>query len=273
MRATELRVVVLVKAAPVLTSHLEETMCVAGVALGAEPRWVRLHPVPFRDLAAEERFRKYQELTAQVIRGRSDRRPESWVPIRGSLVPGARVGTDHGWSQRKQLIQGLGERTMCDLIEVNRSGSGPETPSLAVIRALSTPDLEITERSEDQLSKWRQRAAAIAAQPSLFEDPSALKPNFEVVPWRFRYRYRCLASRCKGHAQTLVDWEAVALWRKVRHQPDWRERMVARFVGDLWATSRETVLFVGNQEQHPASFLVLGVFWPPKQGIQQTLSM
>ena len=28
---------------------------------------------------------------------------------------------------------------------------------------------------------------------------------------------------------------------------------------------------LGNQEQHPASFLVLGVFWPPKALIQQSL--
>ncbi len=51
MAVEQKRVIVLVKAAPVLTQHLDETMCVAGVRIdGGPPQWVRLHPVPFRDL-------------------------------------------------------------------------------------------------------------------------------------------------------------------------------------------------------------------------------
>lgn len=38
--------------------------------------------------------------------------------------------------------------------------------------------------------------------------------------------------------------------------------MCRKFEGELWQ-DRDTVLFVGNQEQHPVSFLILGVFWPP----------
>jgi hypothetical protein len=38
-----------------------------------------------------------------------------------------------------------------------------------------------------------ERADAIAAQPSLSDDPDTAKHDFEVIPWRFRYRYRCQA--------------------------------------------------------------------------------
>jgi hypothetical protein len=41
---------------------------------------------------------------------------------------------------------------------------------------------------------------------------------------------------------------------------------------DLWE-GRDTVLFVGNQEQHPISFLVLGVFWPPAGATQGVLDL
>jgi hypothetical protein len=47
--------------------------------------------------------------------------------------------------------------------------------------------------------------------------------------------------------------------------------MRRKFVDDLWATDRDSVLFVGNQQQYPQSFLVLGVFWPPSQDLQQSL--
>lgn len=267
----DLSVMVLVKAAPVLTSQLQETMCVAAMTLESQPAWIRLHPVPFRDLADDSRFQKYQEITIRAIRPTSDRRPESWKPIEGSIRLGQTIGTDHAWSTRRQRVAALGEHTMCNLIERNRSGSGPDTPSLAVVRTVETPELLIDKRNAEQLRKWEERAAAIASQPSLFDDPGTAKPDFEVIPRRFRYSYRCLAPGCNGHEQTIVDWEAGALWRHVRHRADWRELMRRKFVEEIWGAVRDSVLFVGNQQQYPQSFLVLGVFWPPAHGLQQSL--
>jgi hypothetical protein len=77
---TTLKVMILVKAAPVLTSALQETMCVAAMSLDDSPRWIRLHPVPFRDLDDSTKFRKFQEVTVKAIRPKSDRRPLSRGP-------------------------------------------------------------------------------------------------------------------------------------------------------------------------------------------------
>ena len=271
--ADRMKIVVLVKAAPVLTSQLDETMCVAGARIdGREPEWIRLHPVPFRDLDDDSKFAKYQAVSVAVRRPRSDRRPESWTPLYGSIEPAAAIGTDNGWAHRRQLVDRLGEATMCNLIEANRSGSGPKTPSLAVVRPLEPPTLQITERDEEQLTRWRRLAVAAASRQSLFDDPNDRKPEFEVVPWRFRYNFRCLASGCNGHTQTIVDWEVLALWRHVRHRTDWREQMRVKFERTLW-DGRDSVLFVGNQEQYPISFLVLGVFWPPVGAVQGILDL
>ena len=246
-------------------------MCVAAMRLGPEPEWIRLHPVPFRDLDDNSKFRKYQELTVRVVRSRTDRRPESWVPLEGSLQLGQTLGTEHGWSARRLRVASLGELTMCDLIERNRSGSGPDTPSLAVVRAAEPPELLIGLRDAEQLDRWRRRAIDIASRPSLFEDPTQERPSFEVVPWRFRYAYRCLAPGCRGHRQTIVDWEAVALWRHVRNRANWEDLMSQKFVDELWSPDRDTAFFVGNMEQRPWNFLILGVFWPPNVALQQSL--
>ena len=271
MEPKSIRAMILVKAAPVLTSRLEDSMCVAAISLDEDPRWIRLHPVPFRDLADESKFRKYQEVTVDAIRPRSDRRPESWVPLEGSIRPGAEIGTDHGWSTRRERLEALSRPTMCSLVASNRSGSGPSTPSLAIVRVRGTPEFEVSKRDEEQLAKWRKRAADFAATPSLFHDPSSDRPEYEVVPWRFSYKYHCMEPGCKSHTQTIIDWEAVALWYHVRDQQDWREQMRKKFVDVLWSPDRNTELFVGNQERHPQSFLVLGVFWPPRQDLQQSL--
>lgn len=159
---------------------------------------------------------------------------------------------------------------MCDLVEANRSGSGPGTPSLAVVCPVEPPELVVTERDEAQLTRWRLRAEGAKNRISLFDDPAATKPDFEVVPWRFLYRYRCGRSDCTTHTQTIVDWEVVALWRHVRHRADWQDCMRQKLEDEMWQ-HRAAKLFVGNQEQHPASFLVLGVFWPPAVAYQPRL--
>jgi len=107
---------------------------------------------------------------------------------------------------------------MYDLIERNRSGSGPDTPSLSVVRIADVPELLINERSAEQLRKWQERADAIAAQPSLFEDPDTSKPDLRcdsvAVPVQLSMSllHADVSPSCSGHQQTIVDWEAVALW-------------------------------------------------------------
>ncbi len=262
---------VLVKAAPVLTSQLDETMCVAGARIDRElPEWIRVHPVPFRDLASDLRFVKYQEVELDLIPPRSDRRPESWSPVEGTIELGRTIGTERRWADRRSVVSQLRSATMCELVAANRTGSGPGTPSLALVRPAGPPELVITTRDEDQLARWRRRAEGAKGRVSLFADPTEAKADFEVVPCRFSYRYRCEEMGCRGHTQTIVDWEVVALWRRVRHRPDWQDHMRKRFAHEMWE-GRATALFVGNQEQHPISFLVLGVFWPPAAAYQPSL--
>ena len=37
-----------------------------------------------------------------------------------------------------------------------------------------------------------------------------------------------------------------------------------KFVGELCAKTKDTHFFVGNHSRFPSTFMVIGVFWPPK---------
>lgn len=50
MHTERLSIMILVKTAPIVTPGLGESRCVAGVTLDNIPRWIRLFPIPFRDL-------------------------------------------------------------------------------------------------------------------------------------------------------------------------------------------------------------------------------
>lgn len=53
------------------------------------------------------------------------------------------------------------EADICDLVDTNRSGSGPGAPSLAVVRPAARPEPVISERDGAQLATWRHRAEAV----------------------------------------------------------------------------------------------------------------
>lgn len=268
----ELEVMVVVKAAPVLTSRHEEAVCVAAVTLEASPRWIRLFPVPLRDMDDDSRFKKYQEIRLRVAPTNSDQRAESWTPILDSIRPGEALGTKDSWAERRRRLEGLNRPTMCELRELNKRGSGPDSPTLAIIETDGPPELKIVRREDKQIRELQERAVMIASQAKLFDDPFAQRRPLEIVPWKFMYRYRCLAENCGSHTQTIIDWEAVVLWRRVRNRPNWQELMRRRFVSEMWAADRRSELFVGNQHRYPREFLVLGVFWPPDTPLQLSLS-
>lgn len=249
-----------VKAYPAMSNRYGESVCVAGWRLdGDVPEWVRLFPVGFRALPADKQFAKYQVIALRTQRGRSDRRPESWKPDLGSLRLGATVGTDNGkWVRRWQLAEPYAETsTMCELLAGARA-HGQAAASLGLIRPVDVSELDVEDNPQ------YRGGGAVEVDVDLFGTEREI---LEATPFLVRYRYRCAAPECPGHRQSIVDWESGALARRNlrAHSPaEAKQLHRARFLDELSSTGRHTLFYVGNQHQHPISFLVLGVFWPPR---------
>jgi hypothetical protein len=246
---------VTVKAYPAISQRHGEVVCVAGVRTDTpKPQWVRLWPVRFRDLPFSQRFVKYQDVSLDV-EASSDTRPESFRPMTDSLVAGKVVGTEKGWAKRRALIEPLVMESMCGVLEQQRR----DRTSLAVFRPADVQAFLIVPDEKD----WAAKKQAVIAQPSLFAPD---KKELRKIPYTFKYRYRCSHRSCPGHEQSIIDWElAQAFISWANYSENERlERIRQKWVGELCAPSRDVHFFVGNQHLHPASFVVLGVFWPPK---------
>ncbi|WP_425197541.1 hypothetical protein [Polaromonas sp.] len=113
------RVLILCKTYPSPSAKYAETSCVAGMT--AEGRLIRLYPVPFRLVADEQQFKKWQWITARLEKARDDHRPESHrifvdtiecdsEPLRAGKI---------GWPQRVELLAKL--PVFSDFGEVERS--------------------------------------------------------------------------------------------------------------------------------------------------------
>jgi hypothetical protein len=256
----------LVKAYPALSRTYGEVSCIAGVQTMLDgPHWLRLYPVPFRALDEDRRFAKYQPVRLRAQAHSGDRRPETRRPDRDSIeLTGPVLPATHGWEARRAFVEPLMVNSMCDVLRTQRK----DGTSLAAFRPKEVLDLVIEQR--DVNADKADAARAWAAQQSLLDavgtdERSHQLKALEQIPWTFKYRYRCNSKECNGHVQTIIDWEIVELYRNVRSQPHWQERLKAKWLDQMCGPDRDTALFVGNQHQHPTAFLVLGVWWPPRR--------
>lgn len=253
-------VLVTVKAYPTVSQQHGEAVCVAGIRLDAEPHtWVRLFPVPYRELADDQQFRKWQVIELQAQRAATDRRPESFAPIVPTIRLGRFIDTKKEWEQRRRIVEPLLVSSMC---EVRRQRKVDHT-SLALIRPREITGLEISPATG-----WTAGQRGILAQGRL-DDLERSRESLEELPYKFRYSYRCADPACPGHQQSVLDWEIGQAYRKFRAlYPDedtTLDKIREKWLGQLTDATRDTCFFVGNAHQHPDAFMVLGVFWPPAQ--------
>ncbi len=257
-----LTVLPLVKAYPNLSRQYGEVSCVAGVNLDGRSgsSWIRIYPVPFRALADAHQFAKYQPICARGGRPKGDLRPESRrVDIESIEVTGDRIDTQNGWEARRELIEPLIQGSMCAL----RKTEAVDRTSLGMFRPREVTDLVI-EAVEPDPEKG-EKAEAWAAQGQLGDTAERRdeRKALEQIPFRFKYRYRCSDSRCKGHEQSVVDWEIFQLYREVRNRENWKDLMRQKWITEMCGPAKDTAFIVGNQHQYRQGFLVLGVWWPP----------
>lgn len=244
-----------VKAYPAVSEKYGEVVCVAGIRTDTEqPRWARLFPVAFRDMPFKQRFKKYQHISLEASKHSGDPRPETYRPNMDTIQVGKVIETKNTWAERRRYVEPLIVESMCGVL---RQQDGT---SLAAFRPGEVLDLLV----DDDADAWAPDKAGIVMQPSLF---MPTKQGLEKIPYRFRYQYRCSTPGCKGHAQSMIDWEpaeSYRSWRERYEQPVLLEKIRQRFLEDMCGKTKDTIFFVGNIHQHPKSFLVLGVFWPPR---------
>jgi hypothetical protein len=250
--ATEpIELLVTVKAYPAISLKYHEVVCVAGIRTDQPVNtWTRLYPIPFRDLAFPQRFKKYAFITLQAEHHGTDTRPESMRPNTDSLSVGKTLDTSKGWKKRKAIVDPLNVESMC-WIQAQQAVTGL---SLGAFRPPSVDDLEITKEA----AEWEPKQQATLNQVSMLNPQ---KQALEKIPYRFRYFYRFGDAGCKGHRQSIIDWEihqAYREWRTAYGEQQALVQIREKWLDKICGDDRDTTFFVGNMHQHPDQFMVLG---------------
>jgi hypothetical protein len=250
----EKEILITVKAYPNPSKKYTEAVCVAGVSEG---KWIRLYPVKFRNLPAQKAFKKYELIRVKVKKS-SDPRPESYYPDLDSIKKIAYFDTknDSLWEKRNEYLIPTASESMCEILRLQKINR----KSLGMFKPKDVSEFKMI-KEEDEWSPAEQVIQLSLVEPNI--DP------VERLPFSFKYYFRCNDKSCNGHKMKLIDWEAGELYRKLKNKyldnySLIEEKMREKWLVQLFSSKRNTYFFVGNIRAYPNSFVILGVFWPPK---------
>src|SRR6266480_5416877 len=153
------RILITVKTYPTLSRKHGETVCTAAVR--EDGSWVRIYPVPFRRLDETEQYRKFDWLECDLIRSRTDPRPETRHPAdMKQLNPLGHMGTESNWRERRELL--LKKATVHTRLQSLIDGAKANTLSLAVFKPTKLTDFvweeEAREGDPAKLAEMRNRS-------------------------------------------------------------------------------------------------------------------
>jgi len=246
------RVLITVRTYPSPARKSIESSCTAGICDG---KWIRLFPMPYRQLKRNQKFKKYQWVEMRVQKARNDPRVESYNPDRESIKPISGVlPTASQWEARKKLIFPLKSSSLCELQRI-RDERGE--PTLGLFKPAKIKRLKIDADTAD----WTPDEKKALQQMHMFdtEPPEEL----EKIPFKFSYLFDCADAQCKGHQMICTDWEMSGLYRNLRqsHGDKWELPFRERYEHEM-IDKYDTHFYVGTIHQHPASWIIVGVFRP-----------
>ena len=210
---------ILTKTYPAPSTKHRETTCVAAFNCAGALR--RLFPVPFRFLEGDQQFKKWEWVRACANHASNDQRPESYrLDLDSVTCIGQRIGTEHGWAERRRWIEPHVVSSFSRL-EERRKHTGE---TLGFLRPSRLVHLEIVPAKEPDWTDDDQRKLQ---QDGLFDTPAAkARPPLRKLPYDFYYHYECVTrTGTELLKHKITDWEAGALfWNCVqRDGAEWEQ--------------------------------------------------
>jgi hypothetical protein len=248
------KALIVVRTYPTPAKSGVEVSCTAAITDKGE--WLRLFPVPWRFLPEDQRFRKYQWVEVKVTKA-SDSRPESYkLKPDGIRMLSEPLPTGKDWEARKKIVLPLKAHCLCCL---QRQRDSQGHPTLGIFRPKKIERLIITPEP----ANWTEPQLATLRQGHLFVKQP--KTELEKIPFSFRYEFRCDDDECTGHKIICTDWEMGQSWRlwKAKYGDGWEAKFRQRYETDM-IEKYDTHFYMGTIHQHPQTWIIVGLFYPPR---------
>lgn len=255
-QATKTKVLITVMTYPHPSKTYRELVCTAGITEDGE--WVRLYPIDYRYRPPGQRFHKYQWIAVDLEpRGSgNDNRKESRKPRLESIeVLGPPIPVGKDWRARRQIIDPMPHRTVSQLQAMYES----DRVSIGIVRPKRVFDVVIEKADPEWKTEWQ----AELNQLRLFDPPPK---RLRKLPYKFSYVFECEDST-RPIKRMIGDWELGVLFLKeadrLNSEEAAAESVKTKFFNQICSPERDTRFFMGTVFPFN-SWIIYGVFWPPK---------
>lgn len=224
-------------------------------------RLLRLFPVPFRLVAEEQQFRKWQWIHARLRKPTDDRRQESYrISVDTIEIEGEPLSTRDNWLERRHAIDPVPIYENFSALEEARSSHGV---TLGLLRPSQLRDLQISKAdSPSWTAEEIDKLMQAERQGTLFDQDAEQRSLklLKKIPFDFYYHYTGSDGISIKHK--LVDWEAGALYWNIHRKPNWQDLFRQRFLADF--SKRDVLFLMGTIHRFPNQWLIVSVLYPPK---------
>lgn len=259
MNSDSKQLLIVVRTYPTPSAKDIEVSCTAAVTLNAE--WIRLYPVRYRYLPKDKQFHKYDLIEVRLKKA-SEHRGESFNLDPDSIRIVSHVSTAKNWTERKKIILRAKSPSLCFL--QTHLDNDPRAPTLGIFKPAQIERLIIEPEdpnwTPDQLAKLKQHE-----QGQLFGTTPNI-PELQKIPYKFSYKFKCDDSACRTHTLMCSDWEmgeAYRRWRLDYGANRWEEMFREKFERQM-IEKFDTHFYVGTVAQHPKTWIIVGLFYPPR---------
>jgi hypothetical protein len=250
-------ILIVAKTYPEISKKYTETVCTAGIH-GATKKLIRLYPIRYRYLTGESQFRKYQWIKAKIEKAKLDSRPESYNIVESTIEMGNIIGTDDDWVEREKWV--INQNTLFNSVEELLSSQKQNKISLGIVKPKEILGFVIEPKSLEEINEAEIKKKSVLSQMGLFEQPK----DVELLPFKPMLKFKCDDSSCNGHKMGILDWEFGQLYRRVKGNVDWKQKITDK-VMNICGSKREPHLILGNIARWQHTFCILGIFYPPKR--------
>lgn len=257
------KVLITVKTYPVISKKYKELVCTAG--FDEDGNWIRIYPVPFRQIDYKNQYSKYQWMNIDLEKNTSDPRPESYRPNWQS-VPELldKIDTKNNWAERKKYAL---KEVYTNLTELIAEAKSETFKSLATFKPSKILDFEITPVDRE----WSKDKLGLLKQGDLFEP---WEENIIEVVNKLPYTFHYIFEDDEGRVSRLMieDWEVGALYwncfSRSGSEEDALDKVREKYFDDF-VNNRDLYFYLGTQHKHHVMkarnpFVIIGAFPPTK---------
>lgn len=265
------KVLIMAKTYPTHSREYNELVCTAGLRIDKIPfTFIRLYPIPFRQLERESQYSKWQIINVRIRKRDSDHRPESYEVEPRSIQPTSTIiRPNDGWRKRCSYLKGFFEQTdSCTLLR-NAKANKTEAQSLALVKPRKIDDVILGINPDYREAREKGTAKEEEVLTLFGTEFRQVYPS----PVSLKYKYHCQDADCRSHTQSVIDWEVQAAAYKRWEDGDPQDALDFvrdRFVDHL--KDRDLWFFVGNVHKRPADFMILSFFYPERDIIDLSQS-